>query len=153
MKILKKQKAFTLIELIVVVSIVVILMSIVIPGAQKVLANARKAKAQACMKQIAEAYCRYYQAHGYLPTGSSALTVIEEFAKEGELNNANLFVFPGDAQAAKVLREQIWPKDEDGKFPWESGKRLSVTLVRSTSAMKELNPSTTPVVFSRGLMP
>ncbi|MDR0418267.1 MAG: prepilin-type N-terminal cleavage/methylation domain-containing protein [Puniceicoccales bacterium] len=148
MEILKQQKAFTLIELIVVMSIIVILMSIIIPGTQKVLVNARKTKAQTCMRQIAEAYCRYYQTHGFIPEANNIVDLIEKFAEEGELNSTHLFVFPGDTQAPKVLREQIWPKDGDNPA-WEIGKPLSVELV--SKIQKEVNPSTIPVVFSRGL--
>jgi type II secretory pathway pseudopilin PulG len=146
MKVLKSQKAFTLVELVIVVSIVILLMSIIIPSSQKVLSNARKSKAQSAMKQIAEAYCRYYQDNGYIPVVDSSVELAKKFAEDGELNNANLFIFPGDSRAAGVLRENIWPYDGS---PWESGKQLSVQLVGNI--MKEVNQSTTPIAISRGL--
>jgi prepilin-type N-terminal cleavage/methylation domain-containing protein len=146
MKIIKKLAGFTLIELIIVVSIIAILMSIVIPASQKVFTEARKAKAQAAMKQIAETYCRYYQNNGFIPNATDTRNLIEQFAKDGELNNANLFIFPGDSKAAGILRENIWPYDGS---PWESGKQLSVALVGNIT--KEVNQSTTPIALSRGL--
>ncbi|MDR0740090.1 MAG: prepilin-type N-terminal cleavage/methylation domain-containing protein [Puniceicoccales bacterium] len=146
MKIVKNRKAFTLIELIIVVSIIAILMSIIIPASQKVFASARKSKAQASMKQIAETYCRYYQDNGFIPDANSSVELAEKFAEEGELNNAQLFVFPGDSKAAGVLRENIYPLDGSA---WEGGKCLSVQLVGNI--VKEVNQSTTPVVVSRGL--
>jgi prepilin-type N-terminal cleavage/methylation domain-containing protein len=146
MKVLKNQKAFTLIELIIVVSIIAILMSIIIPASQKVFANARRSKAQAAMKQIAETYCRYYQDNGFIPDASTSAKLAETFAAEGELNNAQLFVFPGDSKAAAVLRENIYPLDGSA---WEGGKYLSVQLVGNI--IKEVNQSTTPIAVSRGL--
>ncbi|MDR1906907.1 MAG: prepilin-type N-terminal cleavage/methylation domain-containing protein [Puniceicoccales bacterium] len=147
MKTIKKIAGFTLIELIIVVSIIALLMTIIIPASQKVFINSRKVKARSYMKQIAEAYCRYYQDNGYIPTATSSVLLAQEFAKEGELNNANLFVFPGDSKAAGVLRENIYP-DVDGSA-WETGKQLSVSLIGGIT--KEVNQSTTPVAFSRGL--
>jgi prepilin-type N-terminal cleavage/methylation domain-containing protein len=148
MKIFKKRGAFTLIELIAVVSIIGILMTFILPASQKVLLNARKSKAQAYMKQIAGAYCRFYQEKGYIPNAGSSVELAEKFASEGELNNANLFVFPGDSKAAGLLKENIWPKNDVSA--WEPGKQLSVSLIGNIT--KEVNPSTTPIAFSRGLV-
>jgi prepilin-type N-terminal cleavage/methylation domain-containing protein len=148
MKNLKKCKAFTLVELIVVISIVSILMSLILPAAQKVLVNARKSKARAHMKQIAETYCRFYQDNGYIPDAESTVALIEKYAEAGELNNAHIFVFPGDRKAAVVLRENVWPV-ADGEHAWEGGKQLSVCLIGNIA--REVSASTTPVAFSRGL--
>jgi prepilin-type N-terminal cleavage/methylation domain-containing protein len=143
----KRNRAFTLIELIVVISIISILMSLILPSAQKVLSSARKSKARTYMKQIAEAYCRYYQENGFIPDANSGVEFIEDCASRGELNNATLFVFPGDKKAAAVLRETIWPvKDEHA---WEGGKQLSVNLIANIT--REVSAATTPVAFSRGL--
>jgi prepilin-type N-terminal cleavage/methylation domain-containing protein len=141
MKALKNRKAFTLIELIIVVSVIAILMSIIIPSSQKGFTNARKTKA----------HCRYYQDNGFIPSAASSVDLAEKFAQEGELNNAGLFVFPGDSKAAAVSRENIWPlgKDTEPTHAWETGKQLSVQLVGNI--IKEVNQSTTPVVVSRGL--
>jgi prepilin-type N-terminal cleavage/methylation domain-containing protein len=147
MKNLKKWRAFTLIELIVVISIITILMSLVLPAAQKVLTNARKSKARTYMKQIAETYCRYYQDNGYIPSANSSVELIEKFAETGELNNANIFIFPGDKKAANVLRENVWPIDEG--HAWENDKELSVGLIGNIT--REVSASTTPIAFSRGL--
>jgi prepilin-type N-terminal cleavage/methylation domain-containing protein len=153
MKALNNRKAFTLVELIIVVSIIAILMSIIIPASQKVFAEARKSKARAAMKQIAETYCRYYQSNGFIPDATSSVELAEKFAEEGELNNANLFIFPGDSQAAAVLRENIWPlgsgETDDPEHAWETGKKLSVQLVGNIT--KEVDQSTTPIAVSRGL--
>ncbi|MDR0590692.1 MAG: type II secretion system GspH family protein [Puniceicoccales bacterium] len=148
MKNLKNNRAFTLIELIVVVSIITILMSLVLPTAQKVLSSARKSKARAYMKQIAETYCRYYQDNGFIPDASNTVQLIEGCAQGGDLNNAHIFVFPGDKKAADVLRENVWPID-DGQHAWEGGKHLSVCLIGCIT--REVTAATTPVAFSRGL--
>ena len=147
-----KQKAFTFIELIVVVSVIAVLMTIIVPSAQKVLINSRKSKAQNYMKQIAEGYARYYNEKGYIPQKSSGQDLAHEFAKNGELNNANIYIFPGDAKAADVAYETIYPQD-GGNWPWEKNAggygEFSVYLVSGIT--EDVNVSTTPVAFSRGL--
>ena len=81
MKCLKN--GFTLVELIVVISVIVVLMSLVVPATQKVMMNSRKMKAQSHMKQIATAYCAYFNDNGYIPTANSSMELAEIFAKEG----------------------------------------------------------------------
>jgi prepilin-type N-terminal cleavage/methylation domain-containing protein len=142
----KNRKAFTLIELIVVISVVVVLMSLVIPASQRVLINSRRAKARAQMKQIAETYCRFYQENNYIPNAGNSMDLAEKFAENGELNNAEVYIFPGDPKAATALRDTIYPLD--GRA-WESGKQLSVCLIGNIAT--DVNVSTTPIVYSRGL--
>ncbi|MDR1303100.1 MAG: prepilin-type N-terminal cleavage/methylation domain-containing protein [Puniceicoccales bacterium] len=146
-KLKKRNRAFTLIELIVVITIITILMSLILPAAQKVLASARKSKARTYMKQIAETYCRYYQDNGFIPDAYNNVQFLVGCASQGELNNANLFVFPGDKKAAAVLQENIWPVYEG--YAWEEGKHLSVNLIANIA--REVSAATTPVAFSRGL--
>ncbi|MDR2806851.1 MAG: prepilin-type N-terminal cleavage/methylation domain-containing protein [Puniceicoccales bacterium] len=150
MKDSKYRKAFTLVEMIIVTSIIALLMTIILPATQKVLLNSRKTKARTCMKEIAGAYCRYYQENGYIPDATSSVALAEALAKNGELNNANLFVFPGDSKAATVRRENIWPRDDDAEA-WEIdiNKRLSVCLIGNITS--EVDAATTPIAFSRGL--
>lgn len=141
------KKGFTLIELIVVVSVIAILMSMVVPATQKVMLNSRKSKAQSYMKQIATAYCSYYNENGYIPSASSSMELAEKFAQEGYMNNANLLVYPGDSSAPEVLQENIYPI-ESGSHAWASGKQLSVVLVGGIT--KSVNTSTTPIAYTRG---
>jgi prepilin-type N-terminal cleavage/methylation domain-containing protein len=146
-KLKKNNKGFTLIELIVVISIITILMSLILPAAQKVLSSARKSKARTYMKQIAEAYCRFYQENSFIPNAGSCMEFVLKCAEAGELNNANIFVFPGDKKAADVLRENIWPLGDE--FAWEDGKHLSVCLIANIT--RAVSAATTPIAFSRGL--
>ncbi|MDR2200488.1 MAG: hypothetical protein LBN94_00010 [Puniceicoccales bacterium] len=148
MKKIKNRKAFMLMELIVVVAVIAILMAIIIPAAQKVLVSARKAKASTSMRQIAEAYSRYYNEHSIIPAATSAADMALKLAQAGEINNANAFIFPGDKAAAEVLAQEIYPLDAN-KYPWEAGKPLSVVLI--CNIMAGLAPEMVPVAYSRGL--
>jgi prepilin-type N-terminal cleavage/methylation domain-containing protein len=148
MKKIKSYKAFTLVELTIVVAIIAILIALIIPATQKALGSARKAKAMTAMKQIAEAYALYYQDNGSIPTADSSAELAEKFAAAGSFNNANLFVFPGDAGAAALEREEIWPLDSN-KHAWESGGNLSVCLVGNIPSGVSMDAM--PVAYTRGL--
>lgn len=139
---------FTLVELVIIVSVVTVLMSIIVPSAQKILNDSKKAKARNYMKQIAVSYCRIYQSKGFIPNADSGEKLVTILASYGELNNANLFVFPGDASAAEVQRETIYPAD-DTESSWQEGGDFSVYLVGNID--EDVNMSTTPIAFSRGL--
>ncbi|MDE6576116.1 MAG: type II secretion system GspH family protein [Opitutales bacterium] len=141
------KRGFTLIELIVVISVIAILMSFVLPASQRALLSARKQQARAHMQQIARAYSTYYNEVGSIPDATSSVELAEKFAAEGFLNNANLFIYPGDAQAPKVLRETIFPVRNG--HAWESNKELSVVLVGNI--VKNVNPATTPIAYTRGI--
>lgn len=145
----KNQKqAFSLVELVITIAVISILMSLIVPISQNILINARKSKAQAAMTAIASAYMNIYQQKGYIPNITSGEKLAEFFASNNELNNANMFVFPGDGLAAKVKRESIFPTEIDTSA-WTTDGEFSVCLIGNI--VDEVNADTTPVAFSRGL--
>lgn len=149
---MKKNRAFTLVELMIVVAVIALLMALILPAAHRVQERARRTSAQNSMKQIATAFNSYYQEHGSIPDADSSVELIEQMASEEVFNDANLFIYEGDSRAAAVLRDNIWPLGDGTTteiHAWERGRPLSVVLIGNIGGGVDL--STTPIAFTRGL--
>ena len=68
-----KRNGFTLVELLVVISIITILAAIVVPNIGKLLERGKRGKAAADLKQLADAVKFYYTDHGAFPEELDAL--------------------------------------------------------------------------------
>jgi prepilin-type N-terminal cleavage/methylation domain-containing protein len=62
-------RGFTLVEMLVVISIIGILMSLLLPGVQSARESGRRMQCQNNLKQMATAFASHESSHGFLPTG------------------------------------------------------------------------------------
>jgi prepilin-type N-terminal cleavage/methylation domain-containing protein len=166
---MKKKNGFTLVELIVVISIVGVLMAFVLPSISGVLERSRKSNAQNCLKQIVNAYLMYREDKGDIDPstplvtdgwGKETVRNIKLFAmlmaQEGLLNDAHSYIFPSDSLAKSkntVQKDMIvhadgvtyadcWSSDADSE-----GFSINIVLGLSNNCQS----NTTPIAFTRGL--
>ena len=84
-----RKTAFTLVELLVVIAVIVILASILFPVFARARENARRAACQSNMKQLGLAYMQYTQDYDEkLPhIDPSATDAVQDFGNTGSLSN------------------------------------------------------------------
>ncbi len=124
----KKSTAFTLVELLVVISIIAILAGLSFPAVNGALDSAKKTHAKSNAVQIAAAVTAYEMEYGKLPTNSTTL-VNSAFMKiltgADTANNSRGIVF---------LEAQEWKKGKGGTNsvgycdPWSSNSAYAIAL-------------------------
>lgn len=95
---MKSQKGFTLIELMVVISIIGILAAIVVPKFSSATDSATKAKIQADLRTLDSAISMYYAKNGSYPTTIGALkpNFLAEVPSPGTYKGASLAAYDID---------------------------------------------------------
>ncbi|MDR2778991.1 MAG: type II secretion system GspH family protein [Puniceicoccales bacterium] len=152
----KRNKAFTLVELLTVVSIIVILTAILMPLVGNAINDAKKLKALKNLQQIATAYVSFSLKDRFRELNSckNAAEWAGVLSKHEELNTASIFIFNDDylveshrraiPKTTGVRKNGQWcinPNFEN--FP------LSVVVI---SGIASRAPAvTTPIAYSRGL--
>jgi len=142
------RKAFTLIELLIVIAIIGILMSLLFPAASSAIDAARKAQAKNDVTQIAAAVVAYEAEYGKLPgTGTSDQTTDVNSAlvntlvgQSGNTNNPRQIVFL-EIQAAKKGKSGT---NGSGNFvdPWGGSYKIVMDLGYDNSVTAGTNSQT-----------
>lgn len=120
----KKSAAFTLVELLVVISIVAILAGLSFPAVSGAMDSAKKTQAKSNAVQIAAAVTAYEMEYGKLPTFTGS-TVDTNLVGILTTNNSRGIVF---------LEAQAWKKGKGGTNsvgycdPWDSTKPYAIAL-------------------------
>ncbi|MDE6576117.1 MAG: prepilin-type N-terminal cleavage/methylation domain-containing protein [Opitutales bacterium] len=145
-------KAFTLVELVVVISIIGVLMTFVLPSVSDVMGRSRRANAQNCLQKIVHAYLMYRNEHG-----DFIVNDVEEFAllmaRAGLLNDPNAYVFDVLAQSVNRIKKDTIATG-NGKTEshcWEDAHQPQSFSVNLVVGLDESCPETTPIAYTRGL--
>ena len=120
----KTSAAFTLVELLVVISIIAILAGLSFPAVSGAMDSAKKTQAKSNAVQIAAAVTAYEMEYGKLPTFTGS-TVDTNLVGILTTNNSRGIVF---------LEAQAWKKGKGGTNsvgycdPWDSTKPYAIAL-------------------------
>jgi len=132
----KTSAAFTLVELLVVISIIAILAGLSFPAVNGALDSAKKTQAKSQAVQIAAAVTAYEMEYGKLPTFTGT-TVDKTFVDILTTNNSRGIVF---------LEAQEWKKGKGGTNangycdPWSSNTPYSISM--DTNYVNQVGVST-----------
>lgn len=96
---MKTNRGFTLVEMLVVISIIGVLVSILVPAVQHAREAARRAACQAHMSQVAKGIATYESRKGYLPAART-------LAKAGNIQNWVVPVLP--MLDRQDLADSVW---------------------------------------------
>jgi len=125
---IRKSTAFTLVELLVVISIIAILAGLSFPAVSGAMDSAKKTQAKSNAVQIAGAVSAYDMEYGKLPTNSAGL-----------VNSAFMNILTGsdtanNSRGIVFLEAQAWRKGKGGTNsvgycdPWDSTNLYAIAL-------------------------
>lgn len=166
-----KRRAFTLIEIVFVISILGILCALALPGFQTIRMKVRRTQDMANLKKIAEAWQLFSEHRGMMPTHTGCNDRIEfaailaglDGSKQGSiLNDANVYCSSGDQYASPIIADMVGYVDAQGNEhyaqPWErvhSALCTGPSEILSYDLIQGVDPNrpreTLPIAFTRGL--
>ncbi|MDR1435796.1 MAG: type II secretion system GspH family protein [Puniceicoccales bacterium] len=150
-----KQRAFTLIEVLAVITIIGILSAIVTPAVGGALAKARKMRTASNLRQIAISYGAHVNGGGSTKNLNGAATVADwaaALAADGGGDDASIYIVSEDYLVTSssrptpkrvLARGNATASEEFRSFP------LAIAVI--TGLSPDDDPTTTPLAYSRGL--
>ena len=102
---IRKRRAFTLIELFVVIAIIAVLVALLMPAIQGAVTQAKKARANADVKSLVLAWKNYYNEYGRWPVAQNRLF----FGVPGALQDASESGSTGLVTIANVMTNIMYP--------------------------------------------
>jgi prepilin-type N-terminal cleavage/methylation domain-containing protein len=151
-----RRRAFTLVEILAVISIIGVLAAIVMPVISSTIDRARKLKASKNLQQIAAAYASFSLKgkNNELYNCKNAAEWAELIAEHEGLNVASLFIMSDDylvestnrsiPKTIGIMKDWKWhPNPEFKNFP------MSVVVISGISSRAPA--PTTPIAYTRGL--
>ncbi len=109
----RQRRAFTLIELFVVIAIIAVLVALLMPAIQGAVTQAKKARANADVKSIVLAWKNYYNEYGRWPVAKDRLF----FGVPGALQDSSESGSTGLVMIANVMTNIMYP----GASMWAEG--------------------------------
>jgi hypothetical protein len=170
-----KSKAFTLIEVIFVFTIIAILLAILLPGMSTLKRTAQKLRDVSHLRKIAEAWKECYVVRGWpLAINNNEITpFMRRLAGVGRtsvsdmvLNDPHVYISPGDKYGMKLTKDGTLCKMnkssgviEGGTFGFEyknaksfmSNGDIIISYCFAINLPANVPPETTPFGFTRGL--
>jgi prepilin-type N-terminal cleavage/methylation domain-containing protein/prepilin-type processing-associated H-X9-DG protein len=156
---LNRKSGFTLVELLVVISIIALLLAILMPALQKVRESAKTVLCQSNLKDMGTASLMYCQSNGdavfpYL-TGNQNRNTIRCWptylapyigSQKGEQNSRTGYWSQSGDSIDKVLKVFKCPTSKDA-FGWSwDGLRYGVNRSHSTEDFRDQYPTSVPVI-------
>ena len=102
---IRKRRAFTLIELFVVIAIIAVLVALLMPAIQGAVTQAKKARANADVKSLVLAWKNYYNEYGRWPVAQNRLF----FGVPGALQDASESGSTGLVTIVNVMTNIMYP--------------------------------------------
>jgi len=125
-----KQPEFTLVELVMVISIIALLMGMILPAVSKAKEQAKKTQARTEMNSMKVAITQYETTYGYLPTASGADdnfysggTPPEYDELVGILSQTGSYASNGNLRKVKLLEVTVPGEYQD---PWENDYQVTI---------------------------
>jgi len=125
-----KRNAFTLVELLIVITIIGVLVGLIIPGVSRTQITALKATSSAFLKSMGTALEQYKTEYGYFP----------DFLTERERTNLN------DGSYSDSMVKALTGKDPDGNSLTQSdrktfNRRARLFMTFDNNNLKKANPT------------
>ncbi len=156
MKVRQSRKAFTLVELLIVISIIAVLAGLVIPNLAPIMRVGPKMKSMNAARSIATTWGSYVRGEKTrVVRGADIYEWIFNLASKAELNNPKMFILEFDPkflEKGAPMPTNIAIKTGIGYTPAEEFKAFPISWEIANAVMPSAGAET-PLLWTRGLKP